>query len=75
MQANAIPDTPTEPDWPAYTGRLENEIAGLTVENLRLAATVDTLSAHVTELRAAMAAAGLEILPTEASENDGEAAA
>ena len=51
MPPNAIPDTPTEPDWAAYTARLESEIAALTVENLRLGATVDTLSAHVTELR------------------------
>jgi len=48
---NDLPDTPTEPDWPAYAGRLEAQIAAMTVEALRFAATVDTLSAHVAELR------------------------
>lgn len=56
MQRNAIPDTPTEPDWPGYAQRLEAEVAGLTVENLRLHATIETLSGHVTELRAAAGA-------------------
>ena len=46
-----VPDTPTEPDWPQYAARLEAQVAAMTVEALRLAATVDTLSAHVAELR------------------------
>ena len=44
------PPTPTEPDWRAYAGRLENIVAEQTVELIRLGETVRTLSDHVSHL-------------------------
>lgn len=46
---------PTEVDWQRYAEALEQELAELTIQARRLAATIDTLNGYVVDLEGQLA--------------------